>query len=218
MAELCKDHMKDIVGFVVHAVKFDPEIVIEVARMFGYEPGSFISKYLEYALPYSIFNTNNKNALLYICSLLDVPFGTIFEEYAHYIILALLLEPDASRRNNSLARLQATSGKPQIYKHLATIKATKITTTLALNLGRPELKKQSLLALNEMKNLVCLTPMSLAQYLSQYFVSVLTNVSRFISEKRVKSVSIHEPHALKGLNEIMIAIGAGVSEHAFHVS
>ncbi|KAG2234017.1 hypothetical protein INT48_007107 [Thamnidium elegans] len=217
MTHLCKNQMKAITGFVVHAIEFDPETSIELTGMFGYEPAQFILKYLEYALPYSIFNTSKKNALLHICSLIDVPFNTIFEEYAHYIILALLLEPDSKKRNHSLAKLQQVSGKPQIYKHLATTKATKITTALALNLGRPELKKQSLLALNEMKNLVCSTPMTLSLYLSQYFVSVLTNVSQFISEKKVKSTFIMEPYALKGLNEIMIIMGTGVNEHALHL-
>ncbi|GAA5804442.1 hypothetical protein HPULCUR_009935 [Helicostylum pulchrum] len=217
MISLCKNQMKDIVRFVVLALEFDPEMFIEIAAMFEYEPAQFILKYLEYALPYSIFNTNDNNALLHISSLIDVPFKAIFEEYAHYIILALLLEPDATKRNQSLARLQVVSGKPQIYKHLATVKATKITTTLALNLGKPELKKQSLLALNEMKNIVCSTPMSLPQYLSQYFVSILTNISRLISEWRLKGVTSREPYAIKGLNESMIAMGAGVSEYALHL-
>lgn len=113
--------------------------------------------------------------LLDLCGLINVRFETIFGKYADDIIFALLLEPDDTKRYHSSVRLQVISGKPQIYKSLATAKATakaiKITTTLALNLGRPELKNESLWALNEM-NLVCSTIMILPQYLSHSTASV----------------------------------------------
>ncbi|KAI9273774.1 hypothetical protein EDC94DRAFT_644103 [Helicostylum pulchrum] len=126
---------------------------------------------VKYAVPYSVFDVRNRDVLLDLCGLINVRFETIFGKYADDIIFALLLEPDATKGYHSSVRLQVISGKPQIYKSLATAKAIKITTTLALDLGRPELKNESLWALNEM-NLVCSTIMTLPQYLSHSTASV----------------------------------------------
>lgn len=215
---LCQDHMKTLAEFVTRVLLVDPSLAESVAALFDYELPRFLHKYVRYALPYCIFKTPDEELLLNISSILETSKDELLENYAHHVVLSLLLESESSIRNDYMTRLQKISNRSQIFKYLATLKATKITTILCLNLGNPELRKQSALALIEMKKTIFKVTTTIDEYLSEYFLSFLTKVSRFISETRTKSVEIHDPYALDALKEIMTQLGSNLNEHTPHVN
>lgn len=217
---ICQNHMKAIVEFVTRILVSDPDIAESVTYMFGFTRRQFISKFLRYALPYSIFQIETNKVLKGIATTLEIHASKLIEDYGYHIVLALLLESSPEAKVENLVKLQKV--KKHGYKIWATANSTKITSILAMNLGKEDLKQQSLRALNEMKSLIFASPISapvsLSQYLAQYFVGISTKISRFITEKRSKSLNVHEPHALNALKEIMVLLDSKINIHATHVN
>lgn len=217
---ICQDHMKTITEFVARTLVSNPDIAESITIMFGLTRRQFISKYLRYALPYSIFEAENGKILKVIAKTLDIPPTNLTNEYGYHVVLALLLETDPEVKAANLVRIQKV--KNDAIGIWAASKATKITTILAMNLGKEELREQSKQALIEMKDIIFSSsssaPVSLSQYVAQYFVAISTKISRFITEKRSKGLDTHEPHALKSLKEIMVLMDSKINLHATLVS
>lgn len=208
--------MKNITECVARALISDPYTAESVTSMFGFTQYQFISKHLQYALPYSIFQVEGGKLLKVIAKTLEISPTILTNDYGYHIVLALLLETNKQVKAANLAKVQLV--KSDGVKVWAASKSTKITTILAMNLGKEELKEQSLKALNEMKGLIfnspTSTPVSLSHYLAQYFVAISTKISRFITEKRSKNLVTYEPHALNALKEIMVLLDSKINLHA----
>lgn len=213
---ICQDHMKSIAKFVTCTLVSNPDLADSITLMFGLTRRQFISKYLRYALPYSIFEVENGRVLKAIAKTMDVPPVNLTNEYGYHIVLALLLETDPEVKSANLVKIRKV--KNEAVGIWAASKSTKITTILAINLGKEELKELSKQALIEMKDIIFVPPIPLSQYLAQYFVAISTKITRFITEKRSKCLAIHEPHALQALKEIMILMDSRINMHATLVS
>ncbi|KAG2194555.1 hypothetical protein INT47_006514 [Mucor saturninus] len=209
---ICQDHMKSIAKFVACTLVSNPDLADSITLMFGLTRRQFISKYLRYALPYSIFEVENGRVLKAIAKTLDVPPVNLTNEYGYHIVLALLLETDPEVKSANLVKIRKV--KNEAVGIWAASKSTKITTILAMDLGKEELQELSKQALIEMKDIIFVPPISLSQYLAQYFVAISTKITRFITEKRSKCLDIHEPHALQALKEIMILMDSRINMHA----
>ena len=198
----------------------DPSVAENVANLFDTTIPQFITKYIHYALSYAILDPHNcEDLLMGITSALELTEEQLFEQYSHYIMLALLLESNNEVKctgYNNLKRLHIS--QRDFAKHLAIKNATRITTELCMNLGVPTLKQQSFQALQEMKDLAGNLAEPISSFVSRYIVGILDRVTRFIFEKRSNSLIVHDPNAIQALKEYMEIIQPDIKNHALLVS
>lgn len=196
----------------------DPGMAESIVQLFDYEIPQFLTTYLQYTLPYSIVYIDNNDTIVGISTSLGLPVKGLCLDNAHHIMLALLMEKNTKTRNAGYERLKSIfNTRSNAHIKLATENATKITTSLSMNLGISHLKDQAIHALEEMKSLLGMPTIPTSDYLSKFIVGILAKITQFISEKRVNSAYIHEPHALSALREIMTVLQPNINDHALHV-
>jgi hypothetical protein len=214
---ICQPYMKELVEFAIRLLIVDPGITEKIAYLFGYEIPQFISVYVEYALPFALINDTNNDTLSGIASSLELNVVALCKENAFHILMASLLKssPDVKALINR--RLQQIFKTKDAYNKLAVQNATNLVIKLSMNLGLPELKDQSITALKEMQDMLGGTAMSMSDFMSQFFIGILTMITRFTTEKRNQSAEVHDPHALEALKEVMEILEQRIIDHALHV-
>lgn len=215
---LCQSYMKEITEFVTRILIIDPEFAENVTQLFGFQIPQFLSAFLEYALPYAITRMNSDDALSGISASLEINIKNLCRDGAVHILVQLLMESDVQVKKHGYKRLQQITKEKDIVEKLARENVTKITTTLAMNLGIPRLKQNALNGLIELKGLARNPKEDLSDYISAYFIAILERISRYISEKRDQLVYIQDPQALVVLGEIMIILKSNIKDHTLHVS
>ncbi|KAI9478821.1 MAG: hypothetical protein EXX96DRAFT_261034 [Benjaminiella poitrasii] len=217
MFVICKPYMKDIVQFVTRILVVDPALAENITQLFGYQIPNFISAYLADALSFAIVHTEDDDVLSGVAACLELSILDLCKSGAHYILVSLLMETDNNVKENGYKRLQKIFSSKSIVRTLLNENLTKITTTLAMNLGAPGLRECSVSALNELKTLTGKAREDLSDYLSSYFIAILERLSHFISEKRNQTLTIQDPYALEALSEIMYLLKSNISNHTLHL-
>jgi hypothetical protein len=212
ISTLCQSNEKELTEFVTRTLPIDPAFAENIINLFDYEIPQYLRVYLQYALPCAVIQEDD-NTITAIADSLQVSVENLCRRCAHDVLVTLFMQEDPAIQAYGMKRLQQfTKQKTRVLARDASI---KVVPVLAMKLGIPNCKDRALDALLNMKLLTRHPNEQLADYISDYFIAILDNVSKFISDKRNQVKHPEDPHALEALLEVMTLLKSKISDHVY---
>ncbi|RCI03294.1 serine/threonine-protein kinase M1, partial [Rhizopus stolonifer] len=205
--------MKQIVQFVTRILSVDSDLAGNISELFGYDIPQFLLHNMHFALYYAI-TCHDQHVLANLALALETKVVTLCQQNGHHIIIALTMEEDQTVAQSVIERLIKILRVKEPIRHLAQKHMTKITISLAMNLGDVKQKQK---AIDALRNMSHITNVKLSEHLSLYMLGILEKVNGYISTKRNGNQKIHYPFALESMIEIMVLLDEKLENYILHL-